>query len=309
MNPAAFFPALCGFKSSSDPLLGGFGPRSVSSIFKEAASQALAALKADYFGAVEAYRLDQHLEQWERTADQQACALQAGKIFAVLDYFNARLFLPGRIDRMPALRRRFFERYFWGRAQDNMQANTEALLKALAVTVLLPDEWYPQAVLDRQIRDELNRLKIFREIEIAPDLGLEPGGLAWMAQTTLASVGTLLESLEAGRPWPLHLMRDPVRVCGNRQVIAYALDGTGDRLRLEIYEPDCLCAEHAILVDMSGERPVVVEHCPPEAPRPLAGLVSGWYEPVEPPAGALTRFQRSSRIRGFSWGLRHGRSG
>jgi hypothetical protein len=305
MNPGSFTPAISGFKSSTDSLHGGYGPRAIRSLFREAAAQALASLKADYFGGVEAYRLDERLAEWARTADRQACARRAGQIFATLDYYHSRLVLPGRIERLPSLCRRYFESYFWMRALENLGANLEPLLKALAVTALLPDEWYPQAVLDRQIRDALGRLKIFKEIEITPELGLPPGGLGWMAGTTREAVESLRENLPAGRPCPLHLLEDPVRVCGNRQVIAYDLEETGKRLRLEIYEPDCVCTEHALLVDLRGERPVVVEHCLPGPDRPVAGLICSGYKPVEPPAGALSRFQRSPRIRGFSWALLH----
>jgi len=96
-----------------------------------------------------------------------------------------------------------------------------------------------------------------------------------------------------------------VSIGGNRQVIAYAFEEMGDRQRVAIYEPGCVCTEHALLVDLGEEKPVVVEHCPPGLDRLVTGLVCGRYEVVDPPAGALSRLQRSPRIRRLTWQLRH----
>jgi hypothetical protein len=306
MSQAAFTPAISGFQTPEGLLLDGFGPRSVGFLLQEAVSEVLVELKRDYWGGVEAYRLAEHLERWVRTGDLRAYTAPAAEVFTALDYYYAQLMLPGDLGRLPAARRRAFQRYFWERGLDSLRANALALLRTLAVTALLPDEWYPQATLERQIKAELNRLRIFREITITPDLGLEPGGLSWMARTTRQAVEALREPLQAGRPRPLRMIRDPHQLSGNRPAIAYASrEGKSGMIRLEIHEPDCLCAEHAILVDLVGEKPVVVEHCPPGPDVPLAGLLAEAYQPVMPPPECLTPLQRNRHWRQLTWRLRH----
>jgi hypothetical protein len=305
MAETDFIPELNGCDHLDKALLSGFRPRAFQNILTAACARVLTELKRDYYGGVEAYNLAYHLDRWIQDARVAQCGGEAGTVYAILDYFNAGLYLPRNIHTLGRLRLDSFRRYFWQRSLDNVEANTFALIKALAITSLLPAEWYPQSVLDGQIKAELKRLRIYREISINADLGLAPGGLDWMAQTTASSVTHLQEHLEAGRPWPVRLILDANQLCANRQVIAYGFKKeTGPVVRFEIYEPDCICDEHAIQINLGGEHPVVSEICPPGLPVPLAGLICDSYPAGAPPAASLSPIQRNGTARRLFWRLR-----
>ena len=83
----------------------------------------------------------------------------------------------------------------------------------------------------------------------------------------------------------------------NRQAIAYDLQEDPERIfRFEIFEPDCVCVEHAIVIDLRGERPRVKEVCPPEPPIPLAGLLCEVYEQAPPPLECHFPFPKNKQL-------------
>ncbi len=305
MAKTDFIPELNGCDHLDTALLSGFRPRAFQNALSAATTRVLTELKRDYYGGVEAYNLPDQLGRWIQNAQLERCGREAGTVFTILDYFNAGLYLPKNTQQLERRRQESFRRYFWQRSLDNIRANSFSLLKALAITALLPGEWYPQAVLDGQIKAELKRLRIYREISINADLGLAPGGLDWMAQTTRSSVTRLQEHLETGRPWPVRLILDANHLCANRQVIAYSLKKEpGHVVRVEIYEPDCICDEHTIRINLGGEQPVVNEICPPGLPVPLAGLICDSYPAAAPPTACLSPLQRNGTARKFFWRLR-----
>jgi hypothetical protein len=300
-----FNPKLNGFFGSHTALLSGFRHRTSQAIIREACSQVLAELEQSYFGGVEAYNVTFHLETWAREPQLEVCGSDSGKIFTILDYYNAGLYLPKTIQRFDPRQREAFQRYFWQRSLDNLRANLSPMIKALAITAFLPDEWYPQTLLDTQIKQKLKRLRIYRDISITADLGLAPGGLDWMAHATRSAVTLLKERLEARRPWPVRMVLDANHLCANRQVIAYDLNvNPGPVLQFKVYEPDCICAEHAIRISLEKERPAVLEICSHDAPVKLAGLICEAYQHTVPPSKCLTAVQRHEPTRKVSWHLR-----
>lgn len=307
MPPTHFIPSLNGAEGVSFEHLKGTGPRKFAALSSQARQTVLEELRVKYSGAVDIYRLDDQLKRWSDTAEAEKIGREAGALYLLLDYFHARLFPAQALAGTGAPITIPLALYFWQRSADNLEANTAGLLEALAVAVLLPDEWFPRVALERRIQAELGRLRVFEEAQISSDLGLPAAGLRWMGQKTQAALAAVQARLAAGEPCLARLIRDQRRLSVNRQVIVYACDPTpGPGLRLSIYEPGCLCSPHAIEADLSGERPLLVETCSSDEPEPVFGLLSEAYTPAAPPEAGVRPWLRSWRLRSWYWRLRYG---
>ena len=306
MLPPQFIPSLNGGHRAIFEHLDGVGPRGFARLSCRARQAVMESLPGEYYGAVDIYRLDYHLERWSAATAAEQFGRQAGQLYLILDYFNARLFPPRLHEGQRASRTAALASYFWQRSADNLEANTTGLLTALAIAVLLPDEWFPQIALQRRIQAEIGRLRVYEEAQVSGDLGLPPGGVRWMGQATLAALSALQAKLAAGGPCLARMIRDPRRLNANRQVIVYDCVALhGQHLRLSIYEPDCLCYEHGIQADLSGEVPVLVETCSQDEPMPVFGLLSENYTPANLPKAGIPPWLRNWSIRSWYWRLRY----
>jgi hypothetical protein len=305
MPPTYFIPNLNGVQGDSFKRLKGLGPQAFAALLRRTRLSVTEALREKYFGAVDIYRLDYHLERWNEAAGAERIGREAGLLYLILDFFHARLFPRQAKERY--LSTTAFASYFWQRSADNLENNAAGLLHALAVAGLLPDEWFPQVVLERRIQAEIGRLRVFEGTQVSSDLGLPTAGVSWMGQETRVALAAIQAKLAAGEPCLARMIRDPSRLSANRQVIAYdCVARPGPRLRLSIYETGCLCSDHAIEADLSEEKPVLVETCSPNEPMPVFGLLCEHYAPASPPEASAAPWLRNQRIRSWYWRLRYG---
>jgi hypothetical protein len=276
-------------------------------VFQEARTWVLEELHRPYFHAVEIYALDRHTLRWIERASLKACAQEAGQIYTALDYYWACLPLPGRMKALGPRKEAVFRWYFCQRSLDNLRANTAGLLQALAISSLLPDEWFPQKDLEILIKNEIRRSGMVREVEVDWDLNLAPGGLRWLAGATQRTVEEIRAKLAEGRPWPVRIICSPGGLPGNRQVIVYACQKQpGGGLRLEIFEPGCDLDEHALLIQTRGEKTSVMEIAPPGRPLPVLGLLWETYSPAPPPLECSPWWLRREGVRQVWRQLRRG---
>lgn len=272
--------------------------RLLERVFWRARAQVLEELRQPYFNAVETFNLARQTERWICSTPLQVCAQEAGKIYATLDYFSACLPLPRRMRALGESKAAVLSRYFCQRGLENLQINTAGLLRALAISSLIPDEWFPEKDLEQLIKKEIRQLGIYRAVEADVRLSLAPGGLRWLAGTTEQTVEKIREKLAAGQPWPVRMVRSPYKLAGNRQAIVYACqEQPGGCLRLEIFEPDCVLQEHALQLDASGARLRVLEIAPPGRPAPVLGLLFENYSPVAPPVDCSPLWLRNEALR------------
>jgi hypothetical protein len=255
-------------------------------------------LHRSYFNAVEIYKLAPHTEQWIERAPPQAFAQEAGKIYVTLDCFTVCLLLPRRMKRLGTRKEAVFSEYFSQRCLENLQANSASLLSALAISNLIPDEWFPEKKLEKLIEKEIQRAGIYSHVEIDFDLGLPPGGLDWLSEATLETVTRVREKLAAGQPWPVRRVRSPDRLDGNRQVIVYACqEQRGGRLRLEIFEPGNPLEEHALQIVRRRERLEVTEILGAGRRQPLLGLLYEAYDAAPVPEECIPWWLRWMVVR------------
>lgn len=305
MPPTYFIPNLNGVQGDRFKRLKGIGPRGFAALLHQTRQSVTESLREEYYGAVDIYRVDHHLERWGEAAEAERIGREAGLLYLILDFFHARLF-PFQ-SQEKHLSTTAFASYFWQRSADNLEANAAGLLQTLAVAGLLPDEWFPQVVLERRIQAEIEQLRVFEGAQVSSDLGLPAAGVSWMGQETRAALAAVQAKLAAGEPCLARMIRDPRRMSANRQVIANdCVAGPGPRLRLSIYEPGCLCSDHAIEADFSEEKPVLVETCSPDEPRPVFGLLRENYTPANPPEAGAAPWLRNKRVRSWFWRIRYG---
>ena len=267
-------------------------------ILLDARTGALQELHRLYFNAVEIDQLSAHTEQWIENAPPQALALEAGKVYVTLDYFSACLPLPRRTKKLRARKEAVFCKHFDQRSRDNIQANATALLKALAISGLIPDEWFPEKRLGKLIENEIRRAGIYSQIEVDFDLRIPPGGLQWLSEATMQTVTVLREKLATGHPWPVRMVCSPGSLHGNRQVIVYAChEQNGGKLRLEVFEPGCPLADHALQIVRRRERFKVMELQGPGRRLPVLGLLCETYSPATVPRECIPWWLRWMVVR------------
>jgi hypothetical protein len=301
-----FNPKLNGIQGTISEHLMGIGPRKYETILRQSRRSVLESMRAKYYGAVDIYNLDDHLERWSETGEAIKIGREAGLLYLLLDCFHAQIFPPETLDKSDGLRSAEFSSYFWRRSAENLEANTARLLTALAVAILLPDEWFPQVTLERRIQAEIDRLRVFEKVQITADLGLPPAGLGWMGDTTRTALEAVQTKLKSGKPCLVRMIRDPQRLNANRQVIVYeASPMSGSGVRLSIYEPGCVCSEHTIEADLSGEKPSLVETCVSGEPEPIFGLLSEYYAPADLPKACIAPWMRIRWTRSWYWQFRH----
>jgi len=257
---------------------------SLEQIFFGVQTRMLAELHRSYFNVVEICKIPLRTECWIKDADLQTLAQEAGKIYVTLDYFAACLPLPRRMRKMGKEKAAFFYQYFCQRSLENLQANSESLLKTLAVSSLIPDEWFPQENLEKLIEKEIKRSGMYSHVEIDLDLGLSPGGLHWLSDVTRETVIRVREKLASGQPCAVRLIRCPGRLYGNRPVIVYGCqEEKNGKLRLEIFEPGNPVEGHALQVVIKENRVKVKENLGPDRQLPVPGLLYEEYSPAALP--------------------------
>jgi hypothetical protein len=255
-------------------------------------------LHRSYFNAVELYNLSPHTERWIDKASLQPFAQEAGKIYVTLDYFAACLPLPKRMKKLRSGKEAIFYKHLCQRGLDNLQANSTALLRALEISSLIPDEWFPQKNLETLIEKEIKRSGIYNHVEIDLDLGLPPGGLHWLSDANMETVKRVREKLAAGQPWPVRIVRSPGRLDGNRQVVVYGChEQKCGKLRLEVFEPGCSWKEHALQVVTKGKRLKVTEILGPDRHLPVLGLLYEVYSPAPLPGECIPWWLRWMALR------------
>jgi hypothetical protein len=258
----------------------------------------LQGLHRSYFNAVEFYELSAHTEQWIENAPLQAFAQEAGKIYVTLDYFSACLPLPRRTKRLGARKEVVFYEHFNQRTLDNIRANSTSLLKALTISSLIPDEWFPERNLGKLIEEEIKRAGIYSQIEVDFDLRIPLGGLHWLSDATLETVTMLREKLATDQGWPVRMVCSPSTLQGNRQVIVYAChEQRGGKLRLEIFDPGCPLEDHAVQIVKRRERLEVIEIQGQDRRLPVLGLLCEAYSPAHVPCECFPWWLRSMVIR------------
>lgn len=262
----------------------GTADEALKQVFDEGRAHALMDLRGMYYNAVDVYQLALRTDCWIEEANLQDLVWQAGQIFVILDYFDAYLPLPRRMKRLGEKKAPVFLEYFCSRGMANTQANTEALLSALAISKLIPDAWFPEKELERQIKREIRRSGIYRKIDVELDLGLPQGGLCWLSEVTLQTVQKVRKKLAAGQPWPIRLVGRSSKLGDNRQVIVYACqEQKGRKLRLNVFEPGRAGKEHALEVVVQEQRVKVTEILGGGSHLPVLGLLYDAYIPRNPP--------------------------
>lgn len=270
----------------------------VKRIFVDARTGVLQELHRSYFNAVEIYKLSPHTEQWIENTPLQAFVQEAGKIYVTLDYFSACLLLPRQMKRLGARKQAVLYEYFSQRGLGNLQANSASLLKALAISSLVPNEWFPEKRLEKLIETEIQRVGIYGQIEVDLDLSIPPGGLRWLSDATRETVKSVRETLADGQPWPLRMIRSPGKLHGNPQVIVYACqEQKRGKLRLEIFEPGNLLAEHALQVVERRGRLEVTEILGAGRRQPVLGLLYEAYDAAPLPRECIPWWLRWMVVR------------
>ena len=200
--------------------------------------------------------------------------------------------------RLGAKKEAAFYEYFSRRSLENLQVNSASLLKALTISSLIPDEWFPEKRLEKLIETEIRRVGIYSHVEIDFDLGLPPGGLDWLSEVTLETLTRVRDKLAAGQPWPVRMVRSPGRLDGNRQVIVYACqEQKGGRLRLEIFEPGSPLEEHALQIVTRRKRLEVTEILGTGRQLPVLGLLYEAYDATPLPRECIPWWLRWMVVR------------
>jgi hypothetical protein len=281
MLRTVFTPRRDGLSDWDLPRYEGLPNWLIKPLFADAHAKALEALHRGFFDAVEIYDLSRHIRRWIDQAALSVCAQEAGKFFLSLDYHHACLPLPRQMRRLRGKKATLFNRYFDQRSLDNLGANLANLLQALAILSLIPDAWFPQKALEDRIEDKIRQLGVYRQVRVDCDLSLPPGGMRWMACTTLHTVAQVRAKLVRGQPCLVRLLRSLEGLENNRQAIVYACrELPGGAQRLEVFEPDCVLEEHALQVSPNGD---AIEIAPPSRPLPVLGLLCEAYSSVTPP--------------------------
>lgn len=294
MSRLPFSPRLDGASDWALDSLEDLAPRQLGRLFLQARQHLLEELHQPYFDAVEHYHLDRQLERWITRSDLLACARRGGKVYATLDHYHACLPLPRQVAEMADRRRAVFERYFAQRALDSLQANTTNLLGALAVTCLIPEQWFPRQELEKQIEQQVRQLGRFLQVQVDCQLKLPAGGLRWLAENTGQAVERAQEALDSGQPCLLRMIQSQRQLADNRQVIVYNCRQVGAGcLRLEVFEPDCVLDEHALQVEIKDGKVSVTEIAPPALPRAVLGLLVDAYTPSPPPEACTPWLKRT----------------
>jgi hypothetical protein len=307
MSETRFLPQLDGASDWALNPLEDLSSRQLTRVFEKVRACMLDELHTSYYDAVEKYHLAQFTERWLAGSTLLLCARQAGQVYATLDYYTARLPLPGRVSALGSKQAAAFEGYYCQRSLDNLQANAVSLLRSMAITSLIPEEWFPRHKLEEMIENQIRDLGGFTHVEVDCQLNLAPGGLRWLAQATQAAMEGVQEKLAGGQPWPVRMLRSLKRLEANRQVIVYAGRQMKEGcLRLEIFEPGCVLDEHALQVESSESGVKVVEIAPPGQPLPVLGLLLDDYAPAPPPMECRPWWLRSPALQNLWWRLRRG---
>jgi len=300
-----------------DPSLDGFPPGIRVAISSEEAAQmretldqagqdALKALRRAYYGGVQAFNLEkfisQWVDQWASDAELQTGGYQAGILFAILDHFQAALPLP----ELSSAETQDFRAYLQSRNFDNLSQNISAILLALSIYTLIPEDWVPSQAVAERIRRAVSAVKMVGEVQIELDLGLAPGGKRWLDEQTRRSLDEALRRIDSGQPCPAWLIRSPASLVNHNQAIVYAYDRPAEgKLLLWVYDLDCPGEANQILVEESKGRLALLESCEERKPMTIQGLLLADYTPQPPPEASYPWWGELEFVRRIVWNSRH----
>jgi hypothetical protein len=218
--------------------------------------------------------------------------LHGGMIFCVLDYYNARRFLPSTASRKEKSKEDFAA-FFRHRTLDNIKSNSAILLHNTAIVYLIPAKWLPESWLIDPVREEIGKLPIFKETTIDLTLRLPSGGIPWLRDKCQQEWQRLKEHLDSGRPWPIRLIGSGLNPFENESVIAYGYEESNRRNgTIYIYDMKSPGREHTIRFKYCGTTQITVESCSNPHFDNIRGFYCETYSPQIPPAGGGFRFLR-----------------
>ena len=300
-----------------DPSLDGFPPGIRAAISSEEAAQmrgildqarqeALQALRRAYYSGVQAFNLEhftsQWVTRWASEAELQAGGYQAGILFAILDHFQAALPLP----ELATIETQDFRAYLQARNFDHLSQNVSAVLLALSIYSLIPEDWVPSQAVSERIRRAVSAVKMVDQVQIELDLGLAPGGKRWLDEQTRRSLEEVLRRIDSGQPCPAWLIRSPASLVNHNQVIVYAYDQLAEeKLLLCVYDLDCPGEANQILVEEAQGRLALLESCEERKPMTIQGLLLADYTPQPPPHASYPWWGELEFVRRIVWNSRH----
>jgi len=306
MPRTRFDPSLDGFPPDLKAVIGSEEAARMRGILDQARQEALQALRRAYYSGVQAFNLEQFISQWvtrwTSDADLQVGGYQAGILFAILDHFQAALPLP----ELSSAETQDFRAYLQSRNLDNLRQNVSAILLALIIYTLIPEDWVPSQAVSERIRRAVSAVKMVDQVQIELDLGLAPGGKRWLDEQTRRGLEEVLRRIDSGQPCPAWLIRSPTSLVNHNQVIVYAYDRLAEgKLLLWVYDLDCPGEANQILVEEAQGHLALLESCEVRKPMTIQGLLLADYTPQPPPEVSYPWWGELEFVRKIVWNSRH----
>ena len=260
--------------------------------FRSAIDESIELLKPLYSAAVEIYDVRNGLVESVAGDIPPDFILKSGKIYFILDYYNARLFFLKSVPKKKndiALINAFFR----SRSADSLDANAAVLLVNLAIAYMIPDKWLPESWIVDPIREQIAQMDMLKDSTIDLTLRIPLGGNLWLRDKCREEWDTLKKYLDDGKPWPIRLIGASLNPYENEAVIAYGYkehgDGTGT---IYVYDLAFPGQEQALKLKFHGKTQITVEGFESPSDDNIRGFYCENYSKQSPPAIGRLHFFR-----------------
>jgi len=280
-----FHPSIDGFALSHDWRLEQSEIQQTQAILDSALSETLTYLRQTYKGAVEAYEIEEWFKNWLEIGLPEHSFLNTGLLYAVLDHYYARYFLPKRLKKSNSKRALKFRAYLVRRILDSLRANAAEQLKTVAISKFMPDSWVREDKIKHAIRDELESIGVYGKPEVEFDLQIPRSGKHWFRDKTIEEWEKLKTHLDECKPLPITC----ITKAGSyshiyKTVIAYDYNLVKqDVVEILVYELDNQTMDGRVRFNLK----------PSMGRRPLHGEIEGFYlenyEPIPVPVSLWLR--------------------
>jgi hypothetical protein len=282
-----FDPLTDGFHFGDTWPLGAMEAKTILSDFESSLAPALAILRPSFHDALELHAVPRELANRVKSGGAEAFGQRAALVYAALDYSNARILPPLRVQFGSTGKAEKVAQFLRRRARESAQATAPALLASATVLTCIPERWVPEALLTAPLRRTIDDLGLFKDAEIELDLKLPfPGGAPWLGRQTRAELEQLTRHLAAGRPWPIVLIPDNGDPFDAPVVLAYRYEPKGqDAGSIHCYDPSLPAKPQTVQVAFGENGTLAGSLSKAGDTFHLKGILCSPYDPAEPPAG------------------------
>ena len=260
--------------------------QTLKALFQDGQLAALKTLEERYRGASFLYGLPHYVTEYVDTLHAEEWNQQEGLVFAVLDYYYARVGFP----RSESNRFDIFVAFVHQRQIAALRDNLPGLLDSLATLQFIPDEWIPKKSLEKMVERDVLLQDEYKAVQVELTLQQKAaGGFSWMAHQTTNAVQLLEQHLEEGMPCPIALCLDQSQPLHFIFGIAYAYRYVENGRSIYYYTPSEPRAEQVLRVTEDGAHLTTLRVGDDDGWETALGFWLLDYTPVHPPLPPILR--------------------